>query len=103
MRGHRDPLRGLRLLYFVVAKGHNNRKVTDSGLDLVEVPGYKMCYPTYAAAAHHAVTAAAATARPGVRGVAKDAFTELPWLLGAPIAAAGPRLQRRGTIHFILA
>ena len=32
-----------------------------------------------------------------VRDVAKDAFTELPWLLGAPTAAAGPRLQRRGT------
>ena len=29
----------------------------------------------------------------GVRDVARDAFTELPWLLGAPTAAAGPRLQ----------
>ena len=50
-----------------------------------------------ATAAYHAFTAAAATARPGVRDVAKDAFTELPWLLGAPTAAAGPRLQRRGS------
>ena len=31
----------------------------------------------------------------GLRAVARDAFTTLPWLLGAPAAAAGRRLQGR--------